>query len=88
MGEDIILGNKIILSKKYKNGSVYLVEFPANLFVVIGLNENEQTIVSRSFPFTEQYKKEVKKSATTYFKQIKECIYQQKLNIIEEMELL
>lgn len=84
MGEDIVLGNKIIQSKKYKNGSIYLVEFPNNLYIVIGTN-GEDIVCSRSFPYSEKYQKEIKREATDYFKKVKECYYQNKLQEIDEL---
>lgn len=82
--KDIVSGNKVILSKKHKNGSIYLVEFPNNLYIVIGTN-NKEIICSRSFPYSKKYQKEIKREATDYFKKVKECYYQNKLQEIDEL---
>lgn len=76
--DDLVKGNRIIVQKKYKSSSVYMAEFPNNLYVVVATDNNGLPICSRTFPYTEQYQKEVKKTALNYFKLIKECIYQKK----------
>ena len=39
--DDIILGNKILLSKKYSTGTVYMLEMPCDMITVIGFDKYE-----------------------------------------------
>lgn len=86
MEEDILTGNKILLSKKYNTGTVYMVETPNDMFTVVAFNKNKVPLCSRVFVFTEKLRKEVMKSSRTYYKQVRECLRQNRLDIIEDLD--
>ena len=84
--EDIILGNKILLSKKYTVGTVYMLEMPGDMVTVIAFDKNNNSLCAQGFFYTEKLKKEVMKSARHYFRRIQECLFQRKLDLIEELD--
>lgn len=86
--EDLIANNKILLSKKYTAGSVYMLEMPNNMLAVVAVGKDNLNLCSKSFFYTDKTKKETLKSSRKYFKQIQECLYQKKLEMLEELDLL
>lgn len=84
--EDIILGNKILLSKKYSVGTVYMLEMPGNMLTVIAFDKDKNSLCAQGFFYTEKLKKSVVKSARQYFKKVQECLYQKKLEMIKELD--
>ena len=86
MEEDFLTGNKVLLSKRYTSGTVYMVENPNDMFTVIAFDKSKVPLCARTFVFTENLKKEVVKASRRYFKQVQECLYQKKLEMIEELD--
>ena len=84
--DDIILGNKILLSKNYSVGTVYMLEMPGDMLTVIAFDKNNNSLCAQCFFYTETLKKEVFKKAKKYFKKIRECLIQKKLEMIEELD--
>lgn len=84
--DDIILGNKILLSKKYSVGTVYMLEMPGDMITVIAFDKNNNSLCAQGFFYTETLKKEVFKNARKYFKKVQECLIQKKLEMIEELD--
>ena len=84
--DDIILGNKILLSKKYSTGTVYMLEMPCDMITVIAFDKNNISLCAQGFFYTESSKKEIFKKAKQYFKKIQECLFQKKLEMIEELD--
>ena len=84
--DDIILGNKILLSKNYSVGTVYMLEMPGGMLTVIDFNKNNNSLCAQCFFYTESLKKEVFKKAKKYFKKVQECLFQKKLEMIEELD--
>ena len=68
--DDIILGNKILLSKNYSVGTVYMLEMPGDMLTVIAFDKNNNPLCAQCFFYTESLKKEVFKKAKKYFKKI------------------
>jgi hypothetical protein len=84
--DDIILGNKILLSKKYSVGTVYMLEMPGDMITVIAFDKNNNSLCAQGFFYTEKLKKSVLKNARQYFKKVQECLYQKKLDMIEGLD--
>ena len=83
--DDIILGKKILLSKNYSVGTVYMLEMPGDMLTVIAFDKNNNSLCAQCFFYTESLKKEVFKNAKKYFKKVQECLFQKKLEMIEEL---
>ena len=84
--EDIVLSNKILLSKKYSSGAVLMLEMPGDMITVIAFDKNDNALCAQGFFYTQALKKQVMKNARSYFRKIQECLYQKKLSKIEELE--
>ena len=54
--DDIILGNKILLSKKYSTGTVYMLEMPCDMITVIAFDKNDNSLCAQGFFYTESSK--------------------------------
>ena len=85
--EDSILENEIIKVKKYSVGTVYMLNMHNDMIAVIAFDKNKNSICSRSFFHNEKNKKEIMKEAREYFRKVQECLYQKKLNMLEELDL-
>ena len=85
--EESILDNEIIKSKKYNVGSVHLLKMNESMVAVVAFNKEKEIICSRSFFHNEKTKKQILKEANQYFKQIQECLYQKKLEMLDKLEL-
>ena len=68
--DDIILGNKILLSKNYSVGTIYMLEMPGDMLTVIAFDKNNNSLCAQCFFYTESLKKEVFKKAKKYFKKV------------------
>lgn len=77
---------RIITSKKYTAGTVYISDLTNNMWAVTVLDRDNIIISSRTFAFSESTEKEVWKSCRSYYKKVKECIYQKKLEMIDALE--
>ena len=64
--DDIILGNKILLSKNYSIGTVYMLEMPGDMLTVIAFDKNNNSLCAQCFFYTESLKKEVFKKAKKF----------------------
>lgn len=84
--DDIILGNKILLSKQYSAGTVYMLEMPGDMVTVIAFDKNDIPLCAQGFFYTEKLKKSVMKSAKKYFKKVQECLFQKNLEMIEKLD--
>ncbi len=78
MEEDFLTGNKVLLSKKYSFGNIYMIEMPNNMIVVVAFKKDKIPLHSRTFLFTDKLKKDVLKDSKQYFKQLKEVLCQNK----------
>lgn len=85
--EESILDNEIIKSKKYSVGSVYLLRMNENMVAIAAFNKEKEIICSRSFFHNEKSKKQILKEANQYFKQVQECLYQKKIEMLDELDL-
>lgn len=85
MEEGIIPGNKVLLSKRYTTGSVFLLESPAMLLVV-AFGKNHGVICSRCFFYTDSLKKQVRFNARKYFRNVQRHLMKRKLDSIEEID--
>lgn len=85
MEEEIIPGNKILLSKRYTTGSVFLLESPTRLLVV-AFDNNHGIICSRCFFYTDPLKKQARFSAKKYFRSVQWHLMKRKLDTIEEID--
>lgn len=81
--KNIISNNKIILSKKIKLGSVYLIKLFDNMLAVVAFQNNNK-IYSRSFIYSNSNKKTVTQKARQNFKFILNCFYKNNLTLLEE----
>lgn len=87
MEEDFLAGNDILLSKKYTAGTVYMLKMQGvDIVTVIAFGKDKVPLCARSFCYTESLKKEIMKQSRHYFKQVQECLYQRKLEQIEELD--
>ena len=68
--DDIILGNKILLSKNYSVGTVYMLEMPGDMLTVIAFDKNNNSLCAQCFFYTEALKKEIFKISKKYFKKV------------------
>jgi len=84
--KNIVLENNIILSKTYSVGSVYLLEMTEEMLAIIAYDKNDNPLYSQGFFYNENTKKKVMKTAKSYFKKIQDCLYQKKIELIEEIE--
>lgn len=79
--------SKIVLSKKYSTGSIYVIEMIGDMFAVLGFSsEEEEPIYSRAFFFNEKTKKNILKQARNCFKQVKECFFQNNLELLDTLD--
>lgn len=84
---DLIASNRIILSKNYCSGQVFLIEIPGDMLAVLGYKHiEEEPIYSRAFFYNEENRKKVEKNARKHFNLIKEYFYQKKLHLLDEVE--
>lgn len=77
---------KIMFRKHCHQGSVYLSDFGNNMLVVTLLNEKFEIVASKTFVSTEETFKQVLLQAKVYFKQVRECLMQNKIKDIEDIE--
>ena len=85
MEEDIIPGNKILLSKRYTAGSVFLLESPSKLLVV-AFGKNHGIICSRCFFYTDELKKQVRFNARKHFRDVQRHLMRRTVESIEEID--
>ena len=70
---ELVASNKVVVSKHYRAGHIYLIEMPVNMLVVLCYQkEDEEPLYSRAFFYGEKNKDDVLKQAKTVFKYIKE----------------
>ena len=77
---------RIITSKKYASGTVYISDLTNNMWAVTVLDKDNIVIYSRSFAYSEKTEKKVWEECGKYYKQVKECVYQKKLELIDALE--
>lgn len=77
---------RIITSKKYASGTVYISDLTNNMWAVTVLDKDNLIIYSRSFAYSEKTEKKVWEECRKYYKQVKECVYQNKLELIDALE--
>lgn len=83
---DSILENDILLSKKYKVGSVYMIGLPGDMFAVVSANDKADVIYSRSFFYNESTKKKITLECKRCFRQICGYLAEKNIEAIEEMD--
>ena len=76
---------RIITSKKYASGTVYISDLTNNMWAVTVL-DRDNIISSRTFAFSDDTEKAVWESCRSYYKKVKECVYQKKLELIDALE--
>ena len=76
---------RIITSKKYASGTVYISDLTNNMWAVTVL-DRDNIISSRTFAFSDDTEKAVWESCCSYYKKVKECVYQKKLELIDALE--
>lgn len=77
---------RIITSRKYSAGTVYISDLTNNMWAVTILDKDNIIIYSRSFAYSETTEKKVWEECRKYYKQVKECVYQKRLDLIETLE--
>ena len=77
---------RIITSKKYASGTVYISDLTNNMWAVTVLDRDNIIISSRTFAFSDETEKSVWESCRSYYKKVKECVYQKKLELIDALE--
>lgn len=76
---------RIITSKKYASGTVYISDLTNNMWAVTVLDRDNIIISSRTFAFSDETEKAVWESCRSYYKKVKECVYQKKLELISDL---
>lgn len=76
---------RIITSKKYASGTVYISDLTNNMWAVTVLDRDNIIISSRTFAFSNETEKAVWESCRSYYKKVKECVYQKKLELIGDL---
>lgn len=76
---------RIITSKKYASGTVYISDLTNNMWAVTVLDKDNIIISSRTFAFSDETEKAVWESCRSYYKKVKECVYQKKLELISDL---
>ena len=76
---------RIITSKKYASGTVYISDLTNNMWAVTVLDKDNIIISSRTFAFSNETEKVVWESCRSYYKKVKECVYQKKLELISDL---
>ncbi len=77
---------RIITSRKYSSGTVYISDLTNNMWAVTVLDKDKVIVSSRIFAFTETTEKKVWESCRKYYKQVKECVFQKRLDLIDALE--
>ena len=77
---------KILQSCKYTVGQACISDMKNNMWAVVATNSRGTLIASRNFAYTDTTKKVVWKRCAEYYKRIKECLYQRKLDMIEALD--
>lgn len=77
---------RIITSRKYSAGTVYISDLTNNMWAVTVLDKDNIIISSRTFAFSDKTEKTVWESCRSYYKKVKECVYQKKLELIDALE--
>lgn len=77
---------RIITSRKYSAGTVYISDLTNNMWAVTVLDKDNIIISSRTFAFSDKTEKAVWESCRSYYKKVKECVYQKKLELIDALE--
>lgn len=77
---------RIITSKKYASGAVYISDLTNNMWAVTVLDKDNIIISSRTFAFSDETENAVWESCRSYYKKVKECVYQKKLELIDALE--
>lgn len=77
---------RIITSKKYASGTVYISDLTNDMWAVTVLDKDNIIISSRTFAFSNETEKAVWESCRSYYKKVKECVYQKKLELIDALE--
>lgn len=86
--QDLIESNKVLVSKHYNAGHVYLIEMPVNMLAVVCYSQDENTepIYSKAYFYGEINKNIVLKNARQTFNKIKEFLLQKNLQLIEDLD--
>lgn len=77
---------RVITSRKYSAGTVYISDLTNNMWAVTVLDKDNIIVSSRSFAFSETTEKKVWEDCRRYYKQVKECVFQRKLELIDALE--
>ena len=77
---------RIITSKKYASGTVYISDLTNNMWAVTVLDKDNTIVSSRTFAFSDKTEKAGWESCRSYYKKVKECVYQKKLELIDALE--
>lgn len=77
---------RIITSKKYTIGTAYISDLTNNMWAVTVLDKDNIIISSRSFAFSEKTEKKVWDECRNYYKKVKECLAQKKIELIDNLE--
>jgi hypothetical protein len=77
---------RIITSKKYASGTIYISDLTNNMWAVTVLDRDNIVISSRTFAFSDKTEKTVWESCRSYYKKVKECVFQRKLELIDALE--
>lgn len=79
---------KVITSRKYSSGTVYISDLTNNMWAVTVLDRDSMIVSSRSFAFSDKTEKKVWENCRSYYKKVKECVYQKRLDLIDALEEL
>lgn len=84
---ELISQNKIVLSKDFSVGSVFIIEMLSDMYAVLGFTSlEEEPVYSRAFFFNEKNKKNVLKKARECFYDVKQCFTEKKLEQLDSLD--
>lgn len=84
---ELISQYKIILSKKFSIGSVYVIEMLNDMYVVLGFTSEEQEpIYSRVFFFNQEIRKKILKQARSCFFDVRKCFFEKRLDKLDSLD--
>lgn len=84
---ELLAANRILVSKQYSAGSVYMIEMTTDMIVILVYSSLEtEPIYSRVYFHTIANKKEVVSIARKQFNLLKEYLLQKKPELIVELD--
>lgn len=76
---------RVIMKHKTSTGAVYIFDLIPSMRAVIVLDDDDQIILSRNFPYTAETSKSSFTVCRAFYKKVKELLFKKDLDGLEEL---